>query len=441
MIGRLFNVDEELGLRVDPPEELGTEIGPEVCDTGGRKAAGEESSGESWEETLLKDEGTCQFWRIENALKKCALDDAPPDTSFYLGVGEVAALLPPEYLCDTAGDVDTEQRVLVTLDDLFEQLAQGRVIIPVAQLVRDMPDGLVSAAAFDDWSQMVLPLRVVVSAMNPAALARRTPRPPAPPDMGGMPDPFEEPVPGEPVAEPAVEPAPAPAVTRPPVRRAEEYCREPELPERLGGVNINTATADQLMTLPGATATVAASILEYRRVHGPFTDIFALRAVPRVGRVTFRRLTGMPYSRVGRHRIRRLMRLLGVPVERIHHLPTLACRVAEQPGFEGCVVSDRDGLILAQHGAEDHGHVLAAVTPRMLDQLGANMAEVQDEEVRSLTLTAGNRMYTVVCSGRVYLAAIHSRRRLTGAQLVLVQRVAEELEWMLSHRAYAGGTA
>ena len=48
-------------------------------------------------------------------------------------------------------------------------------------------------------------------------------------------------------------------------------------------VNINSADAQTLMTLPGIGETKAAAILSYRSLHGPFTSLDELLNVPGIG--------------------------------------------------------------------------------------------------------------------------------------------------------------
>lgn len=48
-------------------------------------------------------------------------------------------------------------------------------------------------------------------------------------------------------------------------------------------VNLNTATLDQLDTLPGVGPVLAQRILDYRTQNGPFTTIDQLQEVPGVG--------------------------------------------------------------------------------------------------------------------------------------------------------------
>jgi len=54
-----------------------------------------------------------------------------------------------------------------------------------------------------------------------------------------------------------------------------------------GRVNINTATLDELDTLPGIGPTAAQAILDYRLQHGPFQVIQEIQNVPGIGPATF----------------------------------------------------------------------------------------------------------------------------------------------------------
>jgi competence protein ComEA len=48
-------------------------------------------------------------------------------------------------------------------------------------------------------------------------------------------------------------------------------------------VNLNTATAEQLITLPGIGETLAQRIIQYRHEHGPFQSIGELANVSGIG--------------------------------------------------------------------------------------------------------------------------------------------------------------
>ena len=58
-------------------------------------------------------------------------------------------------------------------------------------------------------------------------------------------------------------------------------------------VNLNTATVDQLLTLPGIGPSKAAAIVETRQKIGGFKKLEDLMRVKGIGRATFRKLEPM----------------------------------------------------------------------------------------------------------------------------------------------------
>jgi competence protein ComEA len=57
-------------------------------------------------------------------------------------------------------------------------------------------------------------------------------------------------------------------------------------------VNLNTASVNELETLPGVGAKVAARIVEYRQKNGPFKKIEELMNVQGIGEKSFLKLRG-----------------------------------------------------------------------------------------------------------------------------------------------------
>lgn len=66
-------------------------------------------------------------------------------------------------------------------------------------------------------------------------------------------------------------------------RRAEEAVA----PEDPGPVNLNTATAEELIQLKGVGEVIAQRIIDWREANGPFTSIEQIMEVKGIGEVTF----------------------------------------------------------------------------------------------------------------------------------------------------------
>jgi competence protein ComEA len=58
----------------------------------------------------------------------------------------------------------------------------------------------------------------------------------------------------------------------------------------LAAVNINTATKDELVALPGIGPAKAQAIVDYRKAHGPFKTIEELKDVKGIGAKRFEKL-------------------------------------------------------------------------------------------------------------------------------------------------------
>ncbi len=63
-----------------------------------------------------------------------------------------------------------------------------------------------------------------------------------------------------------------------------------------GGVNLNSASAEELQTLPGIGPALAARIVAHRGSHGPFRSVEELEKVPGIGPATATRLRGRVHT-------------------------------------------------------------------------------------------------------------------------------------------------
>jgi competence protein ComEA len=60
-----------------------------------------------------------------------------------------------------------------------------------------------------------------------------------------------------------------------------------------GLIDLNTASIDQLQTLPGIGPVLAGAIVEYRQGSGPFQTVDDIVNVPRIGPATLERIRGL----------------------------------------------------------------------------------------------------------------------------------------------------
>jgi competence ComEA-like helix-hairpin-helix protein len=450
--------------------------------------------------------------------------DIPSEVTFQLPLTDVLALFPSRYVKATSSEAPSQEKISITMDDLFTQLSKGKATMSVSKLAFFVPSHLLQQEAFSDTTTMIsLPLPIIIqavgidrlknhlakkvrrykiddiedpfskifnrpageapqaapaSAASPAAptetpptpaptapaeapraeeaVSPPSPPPPLPVEPSAVakpeppPEPLEKavaaeaPTPAAPEKVAAEEVKPAPKAARPKPRRAaqaltpEQMVPEANFHELPGNANINSASVEELMSLEGITETIAKNIVEFRTQNGPFKSVFDLVKVPRLSHSLFKRITGMPFSPTGYHRRYKLAHLLKLPVDQVTDFALLAKALAEQPGFCGCVIADKDGLLLAQNKAEEFGENWGAVAAAIMNHVRERIQLLPLGGVDSVSLGIKGNAVTIVASENVLLTVIHEGMKLTTVHLGLIQKVRLEIAWLLTRRAYVG---
>ncbi|MFO7870279.1 MAG: helix-hairpin-helix domain-containing protein [Kiritimatiellia bacterium] len=358
--------------------------------------------------------------------------------TFEFPLAKALSLMPEKYVKTAGGKAEEGQSISLTVHDLYSQLALGRISLSVSSLAYFLPSELVADDAFgDEETHVSLPLADVVKSIGVDKLKARTTKRLRHYDTEGISDPFRESEKPEAARQPAEKPevpeAQKTAAGEETIAAVEYGYRE--LP---GNVNINTAGARELTGVPGLSLPLAEKIVEYRDRNGFYRSIFDLKNIEGLGRKTFKRMTGMPLSRRGLHRRLRLARLLNIPPDRVSDFKVIAEAMAKMPGFSGCVISDPEGLVVSQSGVDQEAESIGAIAPRIAAVARKDMDIVNSAPPDSISIAVSGKMYTVAANEKVTLTAIHEESRVTKTQLAFIRRVWGELDWLLSHRVYAG---
>lgn len=387
-------------------------------------------------------------------------EDAPALSARIVHEGSIGLTLSGllRALPDGLAPEECEEAIVdVEVPDLLNQLRKGVVTMSLSALVDSLPDGILkNSGSIDRDAVVTLDLRETVKALGLEALKEQTPAAARSYDIEWMADPFEESDVkpdleavrvlkkeqklSEAAAKPSVtETQPSPKVTvYQPTRDGDSEVEYYELP---GNININAASADELMVLKGVGRHIADAIVAYRDKHHGFKSVFDLFKVDGIDEVRFRQMTGMKSEHKRRHRRKRLASMLRIPPASVGNLTVTAQAIARKSGFMGCLISDLDGLVLAQSGLNELADNLSAILPGMLGGIthGMNLAGLKISG--TVTIAVSGQLYTIQAADNVILSAAHAENMVSESDLSFMRKVGRELAWLLSVRAYAGPMA
>ena len=203
----------------------------------------------------------------------------------------------------------------------------------------------------------------------------------------------------------------------------------------LYGLDINNATAEDMVTrFNGVGRKLAEKIVANRVELGLFRDVYDIARVPGVKGKVFQRITGMAWpAQLFRHR-EQVATLIGVTSGEIPDVRGVAQRFKELDGFNGCIIIDQDGLVLAGTWEHPSSDALAAFAPQMFKKLSRYVKQLKMGNIKTLTFFADDSPVTLVTSGAILFVALHKTTRFSKRQVELVQALATELGRSISIR-------
>lgn len=305
---------------------------------------------------------------------------------------------------------------------------------------------------------------------EPPPTPQPEPRPEPEPEAFVQPEPEPEPEPAapqpEPVEPPAPKPAPAPTPSEParqPAGAAADTGEE-ELPtaERepvpsaahiyepdgwdgvedasaTGGVNVNTASLEDLEVLPGVGHSRAQDIISVREQIGGFKHIYQLAMVPGIGPKLFKQMTGLSLTS-GHDRHEVLNKLLGMEPDAKSSLGHMCATLCERVGAVGCVLSTNDGVPLAHTpSVADAADRYAAISAQMFRKTGRYLRNLTGEDVDCLALPLGEPPVLVFAKGDFYFVIVQDERHQTSRDLKRANSILNEISWLLGKRAVVRG--
>ncbi len=376
-------------------------------------------------------------------------EEAPPITSFAYPVKDALHRL-SNGVVRLPREIDPAMTIRVDIPDLFEQLKHGKVAAPTRELLKLLPPPIhISEHVLNAGEATSLSLKTVIKSLGVEILRARLTTPLRDFDIARMVDPFPEPEELHPplpetrrasshrmtnvqpsgVRHVAANIFPHHTMSAP----TEQHYRE--LP---GNININTAMEEELMLLEGIDSTIAAKIIKWRDKHGPFATIFDLLKVPGVEAPTVEQMSGMRVGAGLFNRRRRLASLLHIAPGQVADLKLVVEAVIQKPDFSGCVISDSNGLMLAQAGMDETAESIAAIVPRLLRRIHSDISLIRAGSPCTASITTSTMCLTVASHRAIAVSTIHRDKQINEADLAFVRKLVLELAWLISLHAYAG---
>ncbi len=193
-------------------------------------------------------------------------------------------------------------------------------------------------------------------------------------------------------------------------------------------VNINACTVEDLTRFEGIGRALATRIVEFRNAHGAFATVEDLRAIPGIGRKTFRAIVGVEP--------RALNQLLGVEHNQELTLQEIVRRTSALPGIAGCILAMSDGLLLTGQSPEQFDqNTISVFAPQLFKKVGRYARELRVGQIRRLTIFTDQQPVSIFQAGEIFLVIIHDTRHFSKALLRRCERISQEIAHLCRQRA------
>lgn len=201
------------------------------------------------------------------------------------------------------------------------------------------------------------------------------------------------------------------------------------------GLDINRVLAEEMTRrFDGVGLGMAQSIVKNRDAFGPFLTVHDLGRVPGIGPAAFVRITGLPWREDAHAKREKVMAIVGATQEGHVSVQEVAKRFAEVEGFEGCLIVDADGDMLASHWINGSPEVIGAFAPYVIQKLAPMLQSIEAGQCDMITIFISEQAYTMIPFHSLVFVAIHKMNRFNRKQLRVAQQVAAMLGQLLLGR-------
>lgn len=201
------------------------------------------------------------------------------------------------------------------------------------------------------------------------------------------------------------------------------------------GLDLNRAPAEEMTRrFDGVGLGLAQAIVKNREVFGPFLTIHDLGRVPGVGPAAFVRITGLPWREDAHAKREKVLAIIGPTPDGGVSVQDVARRFAEVEGFEGCIIVDGDGDMLAASWHSGSADALGAFAPYAIQKLAPMVQSLEAGQADMISIFVSERAYTMIPFESLVFVAIHQMNKFNRKQLRVAQQVAEMLGRLLFGR-------